>query len=180
MREEGGGGGGGGEGEEEIILDEEAMCTVQPPGTLPPLLRMPTSRAAVLVGSPVMVMGLLRSAFNLSDAYWAGKLGAAQLSALCYNAFAVWIIHLVCSVVATGVQARVSSHVGAGDQQAVAQTVVQGLWGAAFTYGVLLVVAPLVPALYASGLGIESVRKEPGKGAREGSGRGVMKRKRKG
>jgi hypothetical protein len=49
--------------------------------TLPPLLQMPTYKAALIVGSPVMVMGLLRSAFNLTDAYWAGKLGAAQLSA---------------------------------------------------------------------------------------------------
>lgn len=87
------------------------------PSTLPPLLRMPTSRAALHVGSPVMAMGLLRSAFNLTDAYWAGKLGPSHLSALCYNAFALWIICLACSVVATGVQARVSAHVGAGNDK---------------------------------------------------------------
>jgi|AntAceMinimDraft_1070359.scaffolds.fasta_scaffold17668_2 putative MATE family efflux protein len=38
---------------------------------------------------------------------------------------------------------------------AVARTVVQGLWGAAITYVILLLAAPLTPALYASGLGID-------------------------
>ena len=100
-------------------------------------------------------MGLLRSAFNLTDTYWAGTLGAAQLSALMHNAFALWIIQLACTVVATGLQARVSSLVGAGDDAAVSRAVVQGLWGAAATYLLLLLVSPFVPALYASGIGIE-------------------------
>ena len=122
---------------------------------LPPLLRMPTWRAALVVGSPVMAMGLLRSGFNLTDLYWAGKLGPTHLSALCYNAFALWMISLACSVVATGVQARVSKCVGARDDAAVAHVVVQGLWGAVMTYAVLLLAAPLIPTLYVRGLGIE-------------------------
>ena len=80
--------------------------------------------------------------------------GAAQ-RALMHNAFALWIIQLACTVVATGLQARVSSLVGAGDDAAVSRAVVQGLWGAAATYLLLLLVSPFVPALYASGIGIE-------------------------
>ena len=61
-----------------------------------------------------------------------------------------------CSVVATGVQARVSQHVGSGNQQAVAATVAHGLWGAAITYVILLAAAYFgCFGLYASGLGIE-------------------------
>ena len=126
------------------------------------VLAMSASSAALRVGSPVMAMGLLRSAFNLTDAYWAGALGPAHLSALCYNAFALWLVALACSVVATGVQARVSALAGAGDASAVSKTVVQGLWGALGTYALMLLVSPLVPALYASGLGIE-----PGTAAHE-------------
>ena len=59
-------------------------------------------------------------------------------------------------MVATGVQARVSQHVGSGNQQAVAATVVHGLWGAAITYVILLAAACCgCFGLYASGLGIE-------------------------
>ena len=39
-------------------------------------------------------------------------------------------------------QARVSAHVGAGDDKAVARTVVQGLWGALATYCALLLAGP--------------------------------------
>ena len=74
-----------------------------------------SASAAIRVGSPVVAVGLLRSAFHLTDAYWAGALGPAHLSAICVNAFAVWLIQLACSVVATGVQSRVSARVGAGD-----------------------------------------------------------------
>ena len=128
-----------------------------PDRALPPLLRVPTAAAAMRVCSPVVAVGLLRSAFHLTDAYWAGALGPAHLSAICVNAFAVWLIQLACSVVATGVQSRVSERVGAGDDaHGIADEITQGLWGALGTYLLLLAVTPLVPALYASGLGLET------------------------
>ena len=136
-------------------IGPEEDGTSLPSSPLPELLTLSTTRAALRIGSPVVAMGLLRSAFNLTDTYWAGTLGAAQLSALMHNAFALWIIQLACTVVATGLQARVSSLVGAGDDAAVSRAVVQGLWGAAATYLLLLLVSPFVPALYASGIGIE-------------------------
>ena len=128
-----------------------------PARALPPLLRVPTASAAIRVGSPVVAVGLLRSAFHLTDAYWAGALGPAHLSAICVNAFAVWLIQLACSVVATGVQSRVSARVGAGDDaNGVADEITQGLWGALFVYLLLLSVTPLVPALYAKGLMLDT------------------------
>jgi putative MATE family efflux protein len=123
--------------------------------SLPPLLRVPTATAAIAVGTPMMAMGLLRSAFNLTDAYWAGKLGATDLSALCYNAFALWMLLLVANVVGTGLQARVSAFVGAGDSHSVSRIVTQGLWGALFAYAALACFAPFAPTLYAAGLGID-------------------------
>ena len=128
-----------------------------PEHALPPLHRVPTAVAATRVCSPVVAVGLLRSAFHLTDAYWAGALGPAHLSAICVNAFAVWLIQLACSVVATGAQSRVSARVGAGDDgRGVADAITQGLWGATGVYLLLLAVTPLVPAVYASGLGLET------------------------
>ena len=77
----------------------------------------------------------MRSVYTLTDTFWVGKLGSAPLAALCQNAFAFWIVQLCCQVCATGVHARVSAAVGAGDDDAVSETIVQGLWGALITYG---------------------------------------------
>ena len=55
--------------------------------------------------SPVVAVGLLRSTFHLTDAYWAGALGPAPLRAL-RQRVRRWLIQLACSVVATGVVAR--------------------------------------------------------------------------
>lgn len=146
------------QGSDKAISD----TTSPPPGSsttrpLPPLLQMPTSAAALKVGSPVVAVGLLRSAFHLTDAFWAGALGPEHLSALMYNAFAVWLIALACAVMATGVQAFVSKRVGGGgDARAVADVVADGMWGALFTYLVLLLLAPLIPSVYARGLGLDT------------------------
>ena len=80
---------------------------------LPSLLRMSTPAAVWYVGWPTTVIGLMRSFFPLTDTFWVGKLGIVELNALCSNAFAGWMLYLLCSVVAYGVQNKVSVKVGA-------------------------------------------------------------------
>ncbi len=43
-----------------------------------------------------------------------------------------------------------------GDARAVADVVADGMWGALFTYLVLLLLAPLIPSVYARGLGLDT------------------------
>ena len=143
--------------------------TSPPSSPLPELLTLSTTRAALRIGSPVVAMGLLRSAFNLTDTYWAGTLGAAQLSALMHNAFALWIIQLARAPSSPRDSSPRLFPRGRRRRRRRLRAVVQGLWGAAAAYLLLLLVSPFVPALYASGIGIEPGTPAYAHGARTSS-----------
>ncbi len=122
---------------------------------LPELLKMSTTRAIWYVGWPTTVIGLLRSLFPLTDTFWVGKLGIDDLSALCSNAFAGWMLYLVCAIVGYGVHSKVSARVGAKDYKAIGAVLRDGLYGALFTYFALLALVPHT-TLYTKTLGIAS------------------------
>jgi len=121
----------------------------------PSLLRMSTPAAVWYVGWPTTVIGLMRSFFPLTDTFWVGKLGIVELNALCSNAFAGWMLYLLCSVVAYGVQNRVSMKVGAEKYDDVGPVLRDGLYGAVLTYAFLACLLPFT-AVYTSTLGIQS------------------------
>ena len=120
----------------------------------PSLLRMSTPKAVWYVGWPTTVIGLMRSAFPLTDTFWVGKLGVVELNALCSNAFAGWMLYLLCSVVAFGVQNKVSVKVGAEKYEDVGAVLRDGLFGAVLTYAFIACLIPFAPA-YTTTLGVE-------------------------
>jgi putative MATE family efflux protein len=122
---------------------------------LPPLLRMRTSEAVWYVGWPTTVIGLLRSVFPITDTFWVGKLGTVELTALCSNAFAGWMLYLVSSVVANGVQNKVSQSVGAGETENIGPVLRDGMYGAVLTAAALATLVPFTAA-YSAALGIEA------------------------
>lgn len=93
--------------------------------------------------------------FPLTDTFWVGKLGIVELNALCSNAFAGWMLYLLCSVVAYGVQNKVSVKVGAERYDDVGPVLRDGLYGAVLTYAFLACLLPFT-AVYTSTLGIQS------------------------
>lgn len=125
------------------------------PRARPSLLRMSTPAAVWYVAWPTTVIGLMRSLFSLTDTFWVGKLGIAELNALCSNAFAGWMLYLLCSVVAYGVQNRVSVKVGAEKYDDVGPVLRDGLCGAALTYAFIAMLIPFAPA-YTATLGIKT------------------------
>jgi putative MATE family efflux protein len=133
--------------------DFEEASTVSVSAPLPPLLRMSTPRAVWYVGWPTTLTGLMRSFFPLTDTFWVGKLGITELNALCSNSFAGWMLYLLCSIVAYGVQNRVSVKVGAEKFSEVGAVLRDGLYGALVTYGFLAALVPFTAA-YTSTLGI--------------------------
>jgi len=139
-------GDGDGYGEEEALVSASGA-------SLPPLLRMSTPRAVWYVGWPTTLIGLMRSLFPLTDTFWVGKLGITELNALCSNSFAGWMLYLLCSIVAYGVQNRVSVKVGAEKFSEVGAVLRDGLYGALVTYGCLAALVPFTAA-YTSTLGI--------------------------
>ena len=77
------------------------------------LLQLPTHRALLSLAWPLVVLGLLRTATLLVDAWWIGFLGTDALSALAACAFAVWILHTLTELAGTGTQAVTAQALGA-------------------------------------------------------------------
>eukprot|EP00966_Prymnesium_polylepis_P070861 1646452-Prymnesium_polylepis.1 len=106
---------------------------------VPPLLAGRSDNAAIWrVAWPSVVIGLLRTALGQIDAWYIGRLGAAQLQAMGAASFAVWLVYIAGELSSVGVHALSSAAEGAGDRQdGVGAAVTQGLWFAVFTSLVL-------------------------------------------
>lgn len=92
-----------------------------------PLLRLPPSRAVWVVAWPVVLLGWLRTLYLAADAWWVGRLGAAELTALSAISFAWWIVLQVGELAATGVHAKVAQAEGAGRRDEGLRQAGQGL-----------------------------------------------------
>ncbi len=121
----------------------------------PGLLGLSADRAIWRVSWPMIALGLLRIGYYLTDSYWVGRLGPDALAALGGVAFAWWMVHLICDLAGTGVQALVARHEGAGQQERIPAVFVQGLWlSAALAVG-LATVAWSARGLYFDLLGFQ-------------------------
>lgn len=96
--------------------------------SLPPLLRMSPVRAVWTVAWPMVAVGLLKTSYHLTDAWFIGKLGDAALSAVGGATFAWWMILIACELASVGTQTLVARHLGANRADRVSATVMQGLW----------------------------------------------------
>lgn len=117
------------------------VVATDPDAPLAPLLRLPTGRAVWLVAWPMIAIGLLKTAYYLTDTWFVSRLGDAALSAMGGSAFAWWMILLAGEIAGTGTHALVARHEGAGDGGRIGGTLTQGLW-------VGLLVAVAVTALW--------------------------------
>ena len=106
----------------------------------PALLRMSPWRAVWAVAWPMVALGWLKSVYFLTDSYWVGRLGEAELAALGGAAFAWWMVYIVCDMAAVGTHALSARHEGAGRSERIRPVLTQGLWVAA-AVSVLLIVA---------------------------------------
>jgi putative MATE family efflux protein len=74
---------------------------------------MPTGRAIRHVAIPAIVSMLFIMLFNLVDAWWVGKLGAAPLAGVSAASFIYWALEAVGTMASTGINSLVARHVGA-------------------------------------------------------------------
>jgi putative MATE family efflux protein len=94
----------------------------------PGLLGMSPWRAVWAVGWPMVALGWLKSVYFLTDSYFVGRLGDAELAALGGAAFAWWMIYIVCDLAAIGTHALSARHEGAGRRERIRPAVTQGMW----------------------------------------------------
>jgi putative MATE family efflux protein len=93
-----------------------------------PLLRLSPGVAVWRVAWPMVVLGVLRTGYYLTDSYWVGRLGDDALAGLGGAAFAGWMIHSCAELAGYGLQARVARHEGAGQRGLIPDALGQGLW----------------------------------------------------
>lgn len=114
------------------------------PREVPPLLKRPFRAALWQVAWPTITIGLMRSLYELVDAFWVGRLGLHQLEAIGAVSFATWIVFIMGELAGVGVHSLCSSAEGGGRRREVGGLVVQGLWTAA---AASLVCFALLPAM---------------------------------
>lgn len=93
----------------------------------PELTVMPLSRAIFKLAIPAMTSMLFIMVFQLVDAWWVGKLGAAPLAGVSGAAFAVWLLDSVATLISTGVNAMVARFVGEKRPDLAGRVVGQGV-----------------------------------------------------
>jgi len=76
----------------------------------------------------MVAIGVLKSCYFLTDAYFVGKLGDDALIALGGVAFAWWMVLLSGELAGTGIHSLVARHIGAGKSDRIGPTTTQGLW----------------------------------------------------
>src|SRR5205085_1860941 len=80
-----------------------------------PLVTRPLGRAVLSLAAPTIASLFLQSAFSIVNMIWVGRLGAAPLAAVNASAFIVWTVQALTALTATGTNALVARHVGAGE-----------------------------------------------------------------
>lgn len=75
-----------------------------------------------------MAIGVLRTLYGVTDAFWIGKLGPVELEAMGAASFATWVILILGELPAVGVHAVAAAHEGSGARSEVGPTVAAGLW----------------------------------------------------
>ena len=76
---------------------------------------------------PGMVSSVLQTLFQLIDAYWVGKLGAAALAAIGGCSFILWAIFSLTALSVNGISALVAQNIGAGKYDRARLTAGQGI-----------------------------------------------------
>ncbi len=111
----------------------------------------------------MVAIGVLKSCYFLTDAYFVGMLGDDALIALGGTAFAWWMVLLSGELAGTGIHSLVARQVGSGNPERIASTTAQGLWVAVIVSLLLLGFVPVQGAYFdLLGFATGSIEKELG------------------
>jgi len=120
-----------------------ALYEAAEPKELPALLKISDHQAIWTVLWPTIAIGVLRTLYGITDAFWIGKLGPVELEAMGATSFATWAIVILGELPAVGVQAVSAAHEGSGTRSKVGPTVAAGLWISLFMSLALAACLPL-------------------------------------
>ena len=99
----------------------------------------PIARTVFSLAMPVVLMMFMEFALSSTDYFWVGKLGAVAQDAVTTSMVMVWTMFAVISVIAIGVTALVSRHIGGNRPEKAAFYTRQGLVMAVFIGTVIMI-----------------------------------------
>ncbi|KAK3239233.1 hypothetical protein CYMTET_50833 [Cymbomonas tetramitiformis] len=137
-----------------VVPEEESEAEES---DLPKLLRLAERsplEAALRVAAPAAGAMLLRTAYNMADAFWIGRMGRPELEAVGGATFATWAFLCLFDIPAIGVQSFVARAEGAGDRSKACATLLQGCYAAAAMAAIAVVCSPLAPHYFIKILGL--------------------------
>ncbi len=111
----------------EYPAPSESTLTAMEARAASELLTMPVGRATLQIAIPAILSMLSIMVFNLVDAWWVSKLGAASMAGVSAASFIYWALEGVGTLASTGVAALVARHVGARQQRKASYAAGQGV-----------------------------------------------------
>lgn len=76
---------------------------------------------------PGMVSSVMQTLYQLVDAYWIGKLGAAALAAIGGSSFILWAVYSLTALSSSGISTLVAQNVGANNEKTARHAAAQGM-----------------------------------------------------
>lgn len=109
---------------------------------------------------PGMVSSVMQTLYQLVDAYWVGKLGAASLAAIGGSSFILWAVYSLTALSSSGITALVAQNIGAGDEKVARSSAAQGMLVSTFSALILGVVVYFSQGLLYKIMGFDPQVKE--------------------
>lgn len=113
------------------------------------------SKALLKLGIPIILINILQSAYQLTDAFWVGRLGAAQVAAVSVSMPVTFLVIAIGSGLAMAGAILSAQYMGAGQQDKVNHVAAQTTLMVTLTAIVLGVIGYLLSPYFLTLLGVE-------------------------
>lgn len=113
------------------------------------------AKSLLKLGIPIILINILQSAYQLTDAFWVGRLGAAQVAAVSISTPITFLVIAIGSGLAMAGAILSAQYMGAGQQDKVNHVAAQTVLMVAFTALVLGLLGYILSPYFLKLLGVE-------------------------
>ncbi len=113
------------------------------------------AKALLKLGIPIILINILQSAYQLTDAFWVGRLGATQVAAVSISTPITFLVIAIGSGLAMAGAILSAQYMGAGQQDKVNHVAAQTVLMVAFTALVLGLLGYVLSPYFLKLLGVE-------------------------
>ncbi|WP_338411137.1 MATE family efflux transporter, partial [Pseudoalteromonas nigrifaciens] len=113
------------------------------------------SKALLKLGIPIILINVLQSAYQLTDAFWVGRLGAAQVAAVSISMPVTFLVIAIGAGLAMAGAILSAQYMGAGQQDKVNHVAAQTMLMVTLTAIVLGGIGYMLSPYFLTLLGVE-------------------------